>query len=76
MALLMVCSGSSSDAGITLRWAGSTLFTPFRTQLVRVEGGVKGEYLEILARHVYHIMIEGWSTGLGTSEGVLGVFIR
>jgi hypothetical protein len=28
------------DAGITLRWAGLTLLTPFRTQFVSVEGGV------------------------------------
>ena len=34
----MVCSGSSSDAGIELRWAGLTLFTPFRTFFVSVKG--------------------------------------
>ena len=33
----MVCSGSSSDAGIELRWAGLTLFTPFRTFFVSVK---------------------------------------
>jgi hypothetical protein len=43
MARLMVCSGSSSDGGIELRWAGLTLFTPLRTQLVSVEGGVPGD---------------------------------
>ena len=72
MARLMVRSASSSDAGIELSRAGLTLFTPFRTFLVSVIRA----YLEILARHVYHILIEGWSTGLGTSDGVLGVFIR
>jgi hypothetical protein len=36
----MVCSGSSSDAGIELRWAGLTLFTPFRSSAIR--GGVLG----------------------------------
>ena len=34
----MVCSGSSSDAGIELRWAGLTPFTPFRTFFVSVKG--------------------------------------
>ena len=33
----MVCSGSSSDADIELRWAGLTLFTPFRTFFVSVK---------------------------------------
>jgi hypothetical protein len=45
----MVCSAPLSHAGITLKWAGFTPFTPFGTEFVTVEGAL----LEILARHVY-----------------------
>jgi len=34
----LVYSGSSSDAGIELRWAGLTPFTPFRTFFVSLKG--------------------------------------
>ena len=63
---------SSSDAGIKLRWAGLTLFTPVRTFFVIV----KGAQLEILTRHVYHVMLWIWSAGCGASVGVIGVSIR
>jgi hypothetical protein len=37
MERLMVCSGSSSDGGVELRWAGLTLLTPLRTFFVNVK---------------------------------------
>jgi hypothetical protein len=72
----MVCSVSSSDAGIKLRWAGLTLSTPLvlfaPIYFVRVEGAK----FEFLALHVYHIMVHRLYTDHGVSDGVLGVFIR
>ena len=32
--------------------------------------------VETLARHVYHSIIDGWSTGFDTSDGAIGFFIR
>ena len=44
-----------------MRWDGLTLLKPFRTFLV----SGKGAYLEILAGHVYHVIIQCWSRGRG-----------
>jgi hypothetical protein len=35
--IIIMCSASSSHAGIKVRWAGLTLFAPFRTYFVSVE---------------------------------------